>query len=167
MALGTFHSVMEMHLMRKIDEIRKALESDPLNQRPIFPILQKFLGFGCFFPEVLVASHAELHGRDTGNGGYVRIAMAKQTGYLQLTGMEFVAERHGLNVLCRTVSGPAGVQQSYDQRDASADKENDRRFPDGAPCKGCGCHHFTRCVPLPDCLEVSSFQLQEYVFFSL
>jgi hypothetical protein len=44
--------------MRKIDEIRKALESDPLNRRPIFPIAQKFRGFWCFFPEVLVASHA-------------------------------------------------------------------------------------------------------------
>lgn len=68
MTVDTFHSMMEMHLMRKIDEIRKALEPDPLNRRPIFPIPQKFLGFGCFFPEVLVASHAELHGRDTGDG---------------------------------------------------------------------------------------------------
>jgi hypothetical protein len=67
MTLNAFHSVMEMHLMRKIDEIRKALESDPPNRRPIFPIAQKFLGFGCFFPEVLVASHTHLHGRDTGD----------------------------------------------------------------------------------------------------
>ncbi len=44
--------------MRKIDEIWKALESDPLNRRPIFPIPQKFRSFGCFFPQVLVASHA-------------------------------------------------------------------------------------------------------------
>jgi hypothetical protein len=82
--------------------------------------------------------------------------MAKQTGYLQLTGMEFVAERHGLNVLRRTVGSPAGIQQSYDQRDASADKENDRRFPDGAPGKGCGGHFFTRCAPLPYCVNVGS-----------
>jgi hypothetical protein len=73
-----------------------------------------------------------------------------------LTGMELMAERHGLNVLRRAVGGPAGIQQSYNQRDASADKENDRRFPDGGPCKGCGCHFFTRCAPLPDCLGVGS-----------
>lgn len=58
MTLHTFNSVMEMHLMRKIDEIRKALESDPLNRRPVFPVPQKFYSFGCLFPQVLVASHA-------------------------------------------------------------------------------------------------------------
>ena len=67
-AVDTFHSMMEVHLMRKIDEIRKALESDPLNRHLMFPIPQKFLGFRGFFPEVLVASHAQLHGRDTGDG---------------------------------------------------------------------------------------------------
>jgi hypothetical protein len=82
--------------------------------------------------------------------------MAKQTGYLQLTGMEFVAERHRLNVLRCTVGGPAGIQQSYDQREASEDKENDCRFPGGAPCEGCGCHVFTRCAPLPESLNVGS-----------
>jgi hypothetical protein len=68
MTLHTLHSVMEMHLMRKIDEIREALESDPLNRRPIFPIPQKFRGFWCFSTEVLVASHTDLHRRDTGDG---------------------------------------------------------------------------------------------------
>lgn len=72
--------------------------------------------------------------------------MAEQTGYLQLTRMELVVERHRLNILRRTVGGPAGIQKSDDQRDASEDKKNDRRFTDGAPCKGYGCLHFTRCV---------------------
>lgn len=129
-ALNAFHPVMEVHLMREIDEIRKALESDPLNRCLVFPIRQELLRFRCFFLEVLMASHAELHGRDTGNGRYLRITMAKQTGHLQLTSMQFVAEGYRLDVLGRTVCGPAGIEPSYDQRDASTRKEDDGRLAD-------------------------------------
>lgn len=99
MTVHAFHPMMEMHLVCEIDKIREALESDPLNRCLVFPIRQKLLRFRCVFLEVLMASHAELHGRDTGNARYGCIAMAKQAGHLQLTSMKLVAERDRLDVL--------------------------------------------------------------------
>jgi len=66
--MQAFHSVMEMHLMREIDEIRQALESDPLNWGLTFPIPQKFLHFEAFLFEILMTSHAQAQGRDSGDG---------------------------------------------------------------------------------------------------
>lgn len=66
--MQAFHTVMKMHLVREIDEIRQALESDPLNRGLAFPMPQKFLHFGAFLFEILMTSHAQAEGRDSGDG---------------------------------------------------------------------------------------------------
>lgn len=143
-AVHAFHPMVKMHLVREIDEIRKALESDPLNRRLVFPIRQKLLGFRCFFLEVLMASHAELQGRDTGDGRYASVTMAKETGHFQLPGMKFVAEPDRLDVLLRTVCRPAGIEQSYDERDSAEGEDDEYRRACRSPCEGCGCHRARR-----------------------
>ena len=106
-----------MSLMTEVNEIRKIIDLDPRDGLSRFPVVDKLLDLWLFFPDVLVATHAKLHGRHTCDNGFARIDMTIEAVDFIVACMDLVTEINRLN--------RRGVRTVYKERHYS-DRQNCR-----------------------------------------
>lgn len=91
-------AMSHMPFVREVDKVRKTLETPPRYGYLLLPVIQEGGSVRCFGGQVLMATHAEVHGRDAGGGGLLGKPMAVEAVDLEAPRVQLVAEAHGLRV---------------------------------------------------------------------
>jgi len=96
MASLASHLCDYVSFVAEVNEIRQIIDFYPEDRPSLFPVMDKLLDLLVVFPDVLVASHAKLHGRNPRDNGPAGVDMAIETIDLVVTRMELMAEIDGL-----------------------------------------------------------------------
>src|SRR5579884_2009415 len=129
MAIGAFESGAQMHLVREMDKIGKALKPHPRNRLLLVPVGQKLVDLRCFVLERFVTHHADVDGRDRCSRGNICPAMTKKTVDLQLPCVNLMAEGDRLSILPPQIGASLGVEEADYQRDDNDSQRQQRSGP--------------------------------------
>ena len=105
-AMGT------MPFVREVNEVREALETSPRDRDLLLPVIQQRGSLRCFGGQVLMTTHAQLHGRDAGGGRLFGKPMAIETIDLESPGVQLMAEAQGLRIRADQIGASLGIEQS-------------------------------------------------------
>jgi len=93
----TFYAFGHMLLMAEVNKIWHVVDPNPLDRTTGFVFLAKFYHLSLACGHYVVASHADVHGRNGCMGGAFGMSVAVQTGNLVVSGVDFVAKRDRLD----------------------------------------------------------------------
>jgi hypothetical protein len=123
-AVGAVQIGPHVHCVREIYEVRQTLQPHPRDRVLAMPLPRHGLGFGAFFDEIGMATHAQLDGRNAcrrGNGGKT---MAVQTIHFQLPRMSCMAEWDRLPILALRIQTARGIQDTHPSRYRTGKKQH-------------------------------------------
>ena len=105
-------AVTQMAFVCEVDKVRKALETPPRYGDLLLPVIQQSGSVCCFRRQILMATHAQLHGRDAGGGRLLCKPMAVQAIDVEAPRVQFMAEAQRLRVGTDQVGASLGIEQS-------------------------------------------------------